>query len=469
MAKRLSAEEKAAKEAEEKAAEKAAAVARGDIISLYMQVEGFPLDAAVAFTRALTAVCQTWEPVSWIEKDFFGREHKEYPIKIKVDTGLTTSMMIPWGHIESPAFTGFLELGMTKKAGRPILVIQGEIAKDSETVAVNISRRTEQFLREGSLYRGKAIRLMHTREQTQEERKTIDVFGTLPRFLDLSGVDPDQLQFSDTLRDKITTTLFTPLEKSFACRQSGVPLKRGILLAGRYGVGKTLTAYVTAKKATDARWTFVFLDNVDYLEKAIDFAMAYQPAIVYAEDIDQARGVMDRSTRGNRLLNALDSIESKDTEVAVLATTNHIELITPALLRPGRIDAVIVLEPPDAPTIDRLLRMYARGTISAEMDLSSVVKLLVGQIPSVIREVVERTKLTAISKMHEDDDKLSAITLDGLIAESHDVLQHAELIKTMRPPQKFSRLEKSSRLIARALVGHLSTQEDLSILLKDLK
>jgi SpoVK/Ycf46/Vps4 family AAA+-type ATPase len=79
-----------------------------------------------------------------------------------------------------------------------------------------------------------------------------------------------------------------------------VPLKRGVLLEGPYGTGKTLTAFVTAKKCVENGWTFIMLDRVAALKEALTFARMYAPAVVFAEDID-------RSVEGERTVGLMTS------------------------------------------------------------------------------------------------------------------------------------------------------------------
>ena len=80
----------------------------------------------------------------------------------------------------------------------------------------------------------------------------------------------------------------------------------------------------------------------------------------------------------------------------VILTTNAVENINKAMLRPGRLDAVINFERPDAYTAERLIRYYGGELVPQHEDLQAVGVALAGQIPAVIRECVERAKLSAI-------------------------------------------------------------------------
>jgi transitional endoplasmic reticulum ATPase len=95
----------------------------------------------------------------------------------------------------------------------------------------------------------------------------------------------------------------------------------------------------------------------------------------------------------------LDGVLSKKAEVITVLTTNHVEVIHPVMLRPGRLDAIISITPPDAETCERLIRLYGAGLIDPTTDLTEVSETLSAgkQIPATIREVVERSKLAMIS------------------------------------------------------------------------
>lgn len=414
-------------------------------------LDGHPLDAAHAFNKALTQICGKglWDGVSYWEENAWGGKRLRRPTNIRVPTGVQTTESIVWGRIEAPTvFKGFLWLNVGHKRKRACLEINGEIDKESNEAVQKIITRTELLIKEASIFRGKAIHLVQMDSTMTAFGPVVDMFGTFPRFLNLTDVRPEELRYPAATMNTIEKTLFTPVQKSMACRQAGVPLKRGILLEGTYGVGKTLCAFVLAKKAVENGWTYVYLDDVDRLEEGVDFARHYQPCVLYGEDIDQAHGIHERSAKGNRILNALDSIESKNSEMIVVLTTNHLQGITPALLRPGRMDAVIHIPPPDAKTVEVLLRQYARGLIPADEKLGYVAMQLDKHIPAVIREVVERAKLHAIAR----DGAAGNITELDLLREAEGMVEHVRLAETIQEPERLSDREKAARIRANAVL-----------------
>jgi SpoVK/Ycf46/Vps4 family AAA+-type ATPase len=120
----------------------------------------------------------------------------------------------------------------------------------------------------------------------------------------------------------------------------------GILLAGDPGVGKTLTAYVTAKKAVDHGWTFVYLSHAADLANGIRFALQYAPCVLFVEDLDRIVAGDDRTEEIDDVLNSFDGVDSKDKELITVLTTNHLEKIPGVALRPGRCDTLVVVTAP---------------------------------------------------------------------------------------------------------------------------
>jgi transitional endoplasmic reticulum ATPase len=251
----------------------------------------------------------------------------------------------------------------------------------------------------------------------------------------------------------VEDTLFAPILFTKAVRAAGIPLKRGVLLEGPYGCGKTLTQYVTAKYAADNGWTYLALDNTDDLAKAMHVAKHFQPSVLAAEDIDRANGDEDddgdRTDAMNVILNTIDGAAFKDTEIIVLLTTNHVENITPAMLRPGRLDAVIPVRPPDRQAVERLIHLYGRDLLDEFDTFHQVGDVLSGQIPAVIREVVERSKLSAISRQKGFGPLL--LTESDLLIAANGMMEHLELMKEKETDER-SMYEKAADILGSHIV-----------------
>lgn len=360
--------------------------------AVHHEIKCSPLDGFVAFQRALS------HKYGWIDQiptpGFFGPTP---PALISVPVSLNEVVQVPYGRLQVPGVEGYLETGMDLRD--PKFIIGGVVKKKHAYVVTEIAELTNHFLKQASIYKGKAVRINFN--YVREGRK-YDPMRDCPKFFDVNGVSEDGLIFGSEVNHSLDIGLFTPIEYSDACRQHGIPLKRGILLYGPYGTGKSMTAAVTAIKAVRSGWTFVYLENVMDLKQALAFAAQYAPCVVFSEDIDRAI-TGDRSVEMDEVLNIMDGIDTKGSDIITVFTTNHVDDINPAMLRPGRLDVLIEVTPPDAEAAQKLVRLYARGLLEKSADLKLIGERLAGKIPAVIREVTERGKIAAISRIKGAD------------------------------------------------------------------
>jgi transitional endoplasmic reticulum ATPase len=377
-------------------------------------IDCFPTEGANAFARAMDTKFGFFQQVA--TPGFFGPTP---PVLISIDTGVEETTSVPWGRITIPGVDGYLETGIVLRDNRLQFRIGGQVKQKSKGLVDELASLTRTVLREQSIYKGHAIRVSFP--DSPEEFNPRDC----PKFMDVKNVRPEELIFPLETKRLVDTAVLTPIKRTAACRAHKIPLKRGVLLEGPYGVGKTLTANVVAKTCEDNGWTFIYLDDVQQLEEAMRFARRYEPAVIFAEDIDQATSG-DRDDDMNAILNTLDGVDTKTMEVMVILTTNHVDEINQAMLRPGRLDTVISVKAPDAEAVQRLVTLYSRGQLAPETDLKVVGRKLAGQIPAVIREVVERSKLGAIGR--SDGDVVSQLTASDLETAADGMLHHLALL-----------------------------------------
>jgi transitional endoplasmic reticulum ATPase len=381
------------------------------VVGIHEEFDCYPLEGAWAMRK----VCERlfgYVLTGDVVKSFMGDRPGATFVKLEVAPGVFEQVL--WGNFEIPGMTGQIMCGADFSDGAAKFVIHGKATIKDKEMIEDIAEEMRSFLKTNSLYKGKAIKIKTKPvEDRRGERFEVD-FENPPSFMDLKDVTEDQLIFSDDVRSLIRTNLFTPIEKTDACRAARIPLKRSILLEGPYGTGKTLTAFVTARKAVDNAWTFIYMDRAQALRDVLIFARKYAPVVIFCEDIEQVTSG-GRTTDTNDVLNNIDGIDSKGHEVLCIFTTNHVEKIEPAMLRAGRLDAVITVLPPDEKAAERLVRSYSSGLLAPSENLKAACKELRGQIPAFIREVVERAKLFAISRL-EDGQALSLSAEDIRIA-----------------------------------------------------
>jgi len=390
-------------------------------VALHHEIECFPLDGAVAFSRAMLQ--RYGHPIGTKTPPKSMFDSATPPVLISVAVSPTEKIQVPWGSVKVPGISGRFE---TKTPGNPAsgpkFIIGGEIKKKHEKEAQEISSLTEKLLRSNSIYKGRAIRVSFS--WIREERP-FDPNLDSPTFIDTTGSDRDSLILPKKTMDLIEQGLFMPIENAERCRKHGIPLKRGVLLTGQFGCGKTLTASVTAKICEKNNWTFLYLKDVNDLAMAMRYAKLYSPCVIFAEDIDQATD-KGRNTELNEILNTIDGVDYKQEEIITIVTTNEPQKINKAMIRPGRLDSVVPVELPDQDAAERLIRLYARDLLHPETDIATAAMELKGNIPSTIREAVERSKLIALSR-HEDIT--GKVTSEDLKAALEGMKPHLELME----------------------------------------
>jgi len=386
-------------------------------VSLSESFDVFPWDGAHAFDKVLTAV-YGWTPAE-AQKSFWG----DIPPKmIAIDTGPHTKAMVPWGNFSLPNVEGTLHTGVAGKEGRLAFQLSAKVKRVSQHVVEKLFAQVRTYLKTGSIYRGKAIRM-----------RFLDDDGDVlqmpePKFMVTDDIDPSQLVYSRVVQASIDTNLFTPIQRVRELKANGIPIKRGVLLGGAYGCGKTLAARAASKYAVDNGVTFLYVTRADELSHAIAFARQYQdPAcVIFCEDIDRVMDG-DRSVAMDDILNIIDGIDSKNSALIVVLTTNNLEGIHPAMLRPGRLDSVIEVKAPDAEAVEKLLRYYGGSAIAETEDLSGVAALLDGEIPAVVAEVVQRAKLSQL-RLNPPGVAVTRLTAEALKVAAQTMTAQLELL-----------------------------------------
>ena len=163
------------------------------------------------------------------------------------------------------------------------------------------------------------------------------------------------------------------------------------------------------------------------LSAALNAAQRYQPAVVFAEDIDRFGDRTKESV--NDLVNLMDGLIPANAAVMTVLTTNFVEQIDRALLRPGRLDAVVSIDAPDAETVGRLIRLYGAELLAADVGLEQAGEILQGQIPATVAEVVKRAKLAMLT---EDREALSEA---DLVTAAESMKRHLALLEGIKPPR----------------------------------
>jgi len=388
-------------------------------------VRCFPMDGAVAFAKVLK------ERFGWTTlvptRNFFGTQP---PMIVGVEVGFNKVEQIPWGACTVPKIEGKISTGFRLLDDLPVFAISAAVKRKHEHLVAEIANEVRRVAREESIYRGQAVKI----NLRDNDGDRITDFGPefAPRFLDIDSIRVEEIVYSVETERMLQVNVFNPVEHTDLCRRYNIPLKRGILLEGQFGTGKTLTADLLAKKCVENGWTFLYLEDARDLDTALGFAEMYSPCVLFAEDIDKVlKG--DRNANMDKLFNRMDGLEGKNREVMVVLTTNTVGAIHRGFLRPGRIDTIIEITPPDGVAISKLVKLYGRddqgNTIvsAGDEDIANALRKIKGVNAAFIREVVERAKLAALGVGETLDITAEALELAADSLKSHIKLLYPDL------------------------------------------
>lgn len=365
-----------------------------------IELKTHPYDAAYAFFRSVKEIYGSL--TSDKNMSFFGpMPGRTYVIPLDYDE----SIQIPVGAAKVPGLPIKMNIHVAPvdgpeawSEGEPGCIVVFTCKKKYTPLVKDIEETAQRYLRESSIFTGKAL-------------------DTGYEFLNVKQFNPSQVVYTESQHRQLDANIFTVIKETERSIAANIPIKRGILLHGPYGTGKTLTALVTAKMCVDNGWTFVMVRHGDNIERAIRMAQRYEPACVFFEDIDAAAGE-ERDADVNGILNSIDGMLSKDSKVMVVLTTNHLEKINPAMLRPGRLDAVIMLGAYDQDATIRFIRQIAVDTsgvsmLKGDLDAKALYEASQGYVPAFLKEAVSKATLYAIARGEEGDVKL---TSDDILA-----------------------------------------------------
>ena len=203
-----------------------------------------------------------------------------------------------------------------------------------------------------------------------------------------SSVSWDEVAGLEEARDEMQEIVdFLKDSKRFAKLGARVP--KGILLYGPPGTGKTLLARAVARESgasfySQSASAFVEMFaglGAARIRKLFEQARKEPPAIVFIDELDAVGAA--RSGHGfnreqdqtlNQLLVELDGFANRD-QVIVMAASNRLQDLDPALLRPGRFDRQILVSPPDLAGREAILQVHTRGKpLAADVDLVAIAR-----------------------------------------------------------------------------------------------
>jgi transitional endoplasmic reticulum ATPase len=224
----------------------------------------------------------------------------------------------------------------------------------------------------------------------------------------------------DNVKNELKRTIEWPLNYASLFKYAHIKPPRGILLYGQPGTGKTMSAKAVA---SESNANFISIKGPELLSKWVGesesgireiFRKARQaaPCIIFFDEIDaiapkRGKGGDTQVTERvvSQLLTEMDGIEELR-GVTVLAATNRLDLIDPALLRPGRFDIVLGVPPPGKAELLEIFKVHTmQKPLSADIDQRALVKQMVGFTGADIAAICREAAVMAIEEyIHNKGD-----------------------------------------------------------------
>jgi len=238
----------------------------------------------------------------------------------------------------------------------------------------------------------------------------------------------------------------------------GARIPKGVLLVGPPGTGKTLLAKAVSGEAAVP---FFSISGSEFVEMFVgvgasrvrdlfEQAKRHSPCIVFVDEIDavgRQRGAGlggshdEREQTLNQMLVEMDGFDT-DTNVIIVAATNRPDILDPALLRPGRFDRRVVLDPPDMRGREAILRVHVKGKpLSPDVDLAVLARSTPGFVGADIENLVNEGAILAARRNKK-------------VVGQNELEEAIE--RVIAGPERKSRLisEEEKRIIAYHEAGH---------------
>ena len=241
------------------------------------------------------------------------------------------------------------------------------------------------------------------------------VMPSKTKFSDVAGEDEEKAELEDVVDFLKNPQKYIDL---------GAKIPKGVLLVGPPGTGKTLLARAVAG---EAGVPFFTISGSDFMELFVgvgasrvrdlfENAKKAKPSIIFIDEIDavgRQRGAGlgggndEREQTLNQLLVQMDGFEANE-GVIVMAATNRVDILDPALLRPGRFDRRVNINIPDIKGREEILKVHAKNKpLSKEVDLKTIARITSGftgaEIENLLNEAAILTAKENRKEITEED------------------------------------------------------------------
>ena len=272
----------------------------------------------------------------------------------------------------------------------------------------------------------------------QKALKEVTPSGMREVFIENPDVQWDEVGGLDDVKRELQEAVEWPMKYPGLYEKLGHRMPRGILLHGVSGTGKTLLAKAVA---TESEANFVSVRGPELLSKWVGesergireiFRRARQasPCVIFFDEIDSiapVRGAGGETSMVERvvsqLLTELDGMENMH-GVVVLAATNRVDMIDPALLRPGRFDKIIQIPMPDRDSRKKILEINSKriDVIDEHVDLDRIAEMTDGLSGADVGSIANTAVSLVIHEYLDNHPDVQAVenkTMDAKVTMRH--------------------------------------------------
>lgn len=269
--------------------------------------------------------------------------------------------------------------------------------EDNKTIH-DLSVEVKKWMKENNFLRGEKLEYLPR--------------GTLGFLEYKRNMDWESVILSKELKDEVILNIIFPLSNEKLCKKHNIPWRRGVLLAGVAGTGKTQLARVLCnvldKEITVIWATPKALYDEEKIKLLFDAGRYFSPSLLIIEDIDFIGKSRDYVTDPivGELLTQLDG-NSPNHGVFVLATTNRPELLDKALVeRPSRFDVKLIFNLPNEEHRLKMIKFFSIGKRFSGVTSEDIVKMTVGFTGAYIKEIITYGTLLSLQEKRKSIEKI---------------------------------------------------------------
>ncbi len=240
-------------------------------------------------------------------------------------------------------------------------------------------------------------------------------------FIETPNVSWDDVGGLEHVKKELIKAIEWPLKYASLFNYTHIKAPKGILLHGLPGTGKTMIAKAVA---SESNANFISIKGPELLSKWVGesesgireiFKKARQaaPCIIFFDEMDaiaprRGKGADTQVTERtvSQLLTEMDGIEELK-GVTVLAATNRMDMIDPALLRPGRFDLIIEVSPPGKQELLEIFKVHTRQKPLSDIDEKSLIMLMVGLTGADVSYICREAAMLAIKEYTENEGDIA--------------------------------------------------------------